>query len=48
MPDAVGSRLNVQGVTQKVKARRIPPHWKKTMDEVLKALLEAGVITPLP
>ena len=48
MPDAVGSRLDVQGVTQKVKARRIPPHWKKTMDEVLKALLEAGIIAPLP
>ena len=48
MPGAVGSRPDVQGVTQKVKARRIPPHWKKTMDEVLKALLEADVIAPLP
>ena len=48
MPDAIKSRLNVQGVTQKVKAKRIPPHWKKTMDEVLKALLDAGIIAPLP
>ena len=48
MPDAIQSRLNVQGVTQKVKARRIPPHWKNTMDKVLKALLEAGIIAPLP
>ena len=48
MPDAIESRLNVQGVTQKFEIRRIPPHWKKTMDKVLKALLDAGIIAPLP
>ena len=48
MRDAIQSRLNVQGVTHKVKAKRIPPHWKKTMDKVLQALLDAGIIAPLP